>query len=60
MKIWIASSLDEETIQGEENIRGRKLFKEIQYRKQKEKPKALLWQFVGVGLYGGGQKTNTK
>ena len=31
MKIWIVSSLDEENIQGEETIQGRKLLEEIQY-----------------------------
>ena len=31
MKTWIVSSLDEETIQGEENIQGRKLYEEIRY-----------------------------
>ena len=30
MKTWIVSSLDEETIQGEEIIPGRKLYEEIQ------------------------------
>ena len=31
MKTWIVSSLDDETIQGEENIQGRKLYEEIRY-----------------------------
>ena len=31
MKIWIVSSLDEETIQGEETIQERKLYEEIRY-----------------------------
>ena len=31
MKICIVSSLDEETIQGEETIPGRKLYEEIRY-----------------------------
>ena len=31
MKTWIVSSLDEETIQREETIQGRKLYEEIQY-----------------------------
>ena len=31
MKTWIVSSLDEETIQGEETIQWRKLYEEIRY-----------------------------
>ena len=31
MKTWIVSSLDEETIQGEETFQGRKLYEEIWY-----------------------------
>ena len=31
MKILIVSSLDEEAIQGEETIQGRKLYEEIRY-----------------------------
>ena len=31
MKTWIVSSLDEETIQGEETNQGRKLYEEIRY-----------------------------
>ena len=31
MTIWIISSLDEEIIQGEETIQGRKLYEEIRY-----------------------------
>ena len=31
MKTWIVSSLDEETIKGEETIQGRKLYEEIRY-----------------------------
>jgi hypothetical protein len=31
MKTWIVSSLDEETIQEEETIQGRKLYEEIRY-----------------------------
>ena len=31
MKTWIVSSLDEEIIQGEETIQGRKLYEEIRY-----------------------------
>ena len=31
MKTWIVSSLDEETVQGEETIQGRKLYEEIRY-----------------------------
>ena len=31
MKTWIVSSLNEENIQGEETIQGRKLYEEIQY-----------------------------
>jgi hypothetical protein len=31
MKTWIVSSLDEETIQAEETIQGRKLYEEIRY-----------------------------
>ena len=31
MKTWIVSSLDKETIQGEETIQGRKLYEEIRY-----------------------------
>ena len=31
MKTWIVSSLDEDTIQGEETIQGRKLYEEIRY-----------------------------
>ena len=31
MKPWIVSSLDEEAIQGEETIQGRKLYEEIRY-----------------------------
>ena len=31
MKIWIGSSLDEETTQGEETIQGRKIYEEIRY-----------------------------
>ena len=34
MKTWIVSSLDKETIQGEETIQGRKLYEEIRYAKQ--------------------------
>ena len=34
MKSWIVSSLDEEIIQGEETIQGRKLYEEIRYVKQ--------------------------
>ena len=33
MKTWIVSSLDEENIQGEETIQGRKLYEEIRYFK---------------------------
>ena len=33
MKTWIVSSLDEESIQGEETIQGRKLYEEIRYTK---------------------------
>ena len=33
MKTLIVSSLDEEIIQGEETIQGRKLYEEIQYMK---------------------------
>ena len=31
MKTWIVFSLDDETIQGEETIQGRKLYEEIRY-----------------------------
>ena len=31
MKTWIVSSLDKETIQGEETNQGRKLYEEIRY-----------------------------
>ena len=31
MKTWILSSLDEESIQGEETIQGMKLYEEIRY-----------------------------
>ena len=33
MKTWIVSSLDEESIQGEETNQGRKLYEEIRYMK---------------------------
>ena len=36
MKTWIVSSLDEETIQGEETNQGRKLYEEIRYVTNKE------------------------
>ena len=31
MKTWIVSSLDDETIQGEETIQGRELYEKIRY-----------------------------
>ena len=37
MKTWIVSSLDEETIQGEETNQGRKLYEEIRYVLQQRK-----------------------
>ena len=37
MKTWLVSSLDEESIQGEETIQGRKLYEEIRYVKSAKK-----------------------
>ena len=42
MKTWIVSSLDYETIQGEETIQGRKLYEDIRYIECRNNPWSII------------------
>ena len=45
MKIWIVSSLDEETIRGAETIQGMELYEEIRYALKESIKKDWCYEF---------------
>ena len=51
MKTWIVSSLDEEALQGEETIQGRKLYEEIRYPSFRGK-NAMVYRYSVTSLIG--------